>query len=255
MVAVRRWARVTWTLLSAFVVESIVFGLAVFPAALFWEWHLTWLFPSEWARIVVLAMVFVPAYLLFAVTLMLFSAAATGLLRWRTPADAEMRIRDLEWPLLDWVRYTALTHVCRVFAGTFFRASPVWTMYLRLNGARIGRGVYINTLAASDHNLLEFGTGTVIGSDVHIAGHTVERGFVKTRAVRVGPNVTIGVGSVVMMGATIGDGCHVGALSFVPKGARLNGGVSYAGIPVHPIGSHQANLPDTEFSYNPPEDR
>jgi acetyltransferase-like isoleucine patch superfamily enzyme len=190
-------------------------------------------------------MVFVPAYLLFAVTLMLFSAAATGLLGWRTPADAEMRIRDLEWPLLDWVRYTALTHVCRVFAGTFFRASPVWTIYLRLNGARIGRGVYINTLAASDHNLLEFGTGTVIGSDVHIAGHTVEHGFVKTRAVRVGPNVTIGVGSVVMMGATIGDGCHVGALSFVPKGASLDGGMSYAGIPVHPIGSHQANLPDT----------
>lgn len=245
MVAVRRWARVTWTLLSAFVVESIVFGFAVFPAALFWEWHLTWPFPREWARIVVLAMVFVPAYMLFSVTLMLFSAAATGLLGWRTPADAEMRIRDLEWPLLDWVRYTALTHVCRVLAGTFFRATPVWTMYLRLNGARIGRGVYVNTLAASDHNLLEFGPGTVIGSDVHIAGHTVERGFVKTRAVRVGPNVTIGVGSVVMMGATIGGGCHVGALSFVPKGARLDGGMSYAGIPVHPIGSRQANLPDT----------
>ena len=245
MVAVRRWARVTWTLLSGFAVESIVFGLAVFPAAVFWEWHLTWPVPGEWARIVVLAMVFVPAYLLFAVALMLFSAAATRLLGWRTPAEAKMRIRDLEWPLLDWVRYTALTHVCRLFAGTLFRATPIWTMYLRLNGARIGHGVYINTLAASDHNLLEFGAGTVIGSDVHIAGHTVERGFVMTHAVRVGQNVTIGVGSVVMMGATIGDGCHVGALSFVPKGACLNGGVSYVGIPVHPIGSHHVNLTDT----------
>jgi acetyltransferase-like isoleucine patch superfamily enzyme len=245
MIAVRRWARVTWTLLSAFGVESIVFGLAVLPAALFWQWHLTWPISSEWARITVLAMVFVPAYLLFAATLMLFSAAATGLLGWRTPADAEMRIRDLEWPLLDWVRYTALTHVSRVFAGTFFRATPLWTMYLRLNGARVGRGVYVNTLGVSDHNLLEFGSGTVIGSDVHIAGHTVERGFVKTRAVRVGRNVTIGVGSVVMMGAEIGDGCDVGALSFVPKGVHLDGGVSYAGIPVHPLVSYQVNLLDT----------
>jgi serine acetyltransferase len=245
MVAVRRWARAAWTLLTAFVVESIVFGLAVFPAALLWQWHLTWHFPSEWTRIVVLAMVFVPAYLLFAVALMLFSAAATWLFGWRTPDDAELRMRDLEWPLLNWVRYTALTHVVRVFAGTFFRASPVWTMYLRMNGARIGRRVYVNTLGASDHNLLELGAGTVIGSDVHIAGHTVEGGIVKTRAVRVGRNVTIGVGSVVMMGAEIGDDCKVGALSFVPKRARLEAGVSYIGIPVHPILSHQADLPDT----------
>lgn len=242
MVAARRWARAAWTLLTVFVVESIVFGLAVLPAALFWEWHLTWHFPGEWARIVTLAMAFVPAYLLFAVALMLFSAAATWLLGWRTPGDAEMRIRDLEWPLLNWVRYTVVTHIARVFAGTLLRASPVWTMYLRLNGARIGRGVYVNTLGASDHNLLEFGAGTVVGSDVHIAGHTVEGGVVKTRAVLVGRNVTLGVGSVIMMGAEIGDGCRVGALSFVPKGARLDAGVSYAGSPVRPIGSHEGSV-------------
>jgi serine acetyltransferase len=240
MLTMRRLARVAWTLLSLFAVESVVFGLAVLPAALFWEWHLTWRFPGEWARIVTLAMAFVPAYLLFAVALMLFSAVATRLLGWRTPADAEMRIRDLEWPLLGWVRYTVVTHIARVFAGTLLRATPVWTMYLRLNGAHIGRGVYVNTLGASDHNLLEFGSGSVIGSDVHIAGHTVEGGVVKTCTVRVGRNVTIGVGSVVMMGAEIGDGCDLGALSFVPKHARLEGGVPYAGIPVHRIGSRQA---------------
>jgi acetyltransferase-like isoleucine patch superfamily enzyme len=237
MVTIRRWSRVAWTLLSAFVVESIVFGLAVLPAVLFWQWHLRWRFAADWVRIVTLAMAFVPAYLLFALTLMLFSAMATRLLGWRTPADAEMRIADLEWPLLRWVRYTALTHVARVFGGSLLRATPVWTMFLRLNGARIGRGVYVNTLGASDHNLLELGAGSVVGSDVHIAGHTVEGGVVKTCAVRVGRNVTIGVGSVVMMGAEIGDGCDVGALSFVPKRARLQAGVSYGGIPVRPIGS------------------
>ena len=40
-----------------------------------------------------------------------------------------------------------------------------------------------------------------------------------------------------MMGAEIGDGCDVGALSFVPKRARLQAGVSYGGIPVRAIGS------------------
>ena len=68
------------------------------------------------------------------------------------------------------------THVVRVLVGTFFRSSPLWTWYMKLNGARIGRGVYINSLSISDHNMLEFGDGVVIGESVHLSGHTVEGG-------------------------------------------------------------------------------
>ena len=78
------------------------------------------------------------------------------------------------------------THVVRVLVGTFFRASPLWTLYMRWNGARIGRGVYINSLSISDHNMLEFGDGVVIGESVHLSGHTVEGGVVKTGHVRLG---------------------------------------------------------------------
>jgi acetyltransferase-like isoleucine patch superfamily enzyme len=230
-----RRVRAAWAILSAFVVESVVFGLAVLPGALFWEWHLTWHFPRVWLRVVVLAMVFVPAYMLFAVSLMVLSALSVRLLGWRTPRDREMRVADLDWPLLDWLRYSASTHIVRVFAGTFFRSGPVWTMYLRLNGARIGHRVFVNTLSVSDHNLLSFGDGTVVGSDVHIAGHTVEHGIVKTGAVRVGRDVTIGVGSVIMTGVEIGDACHVGALSVVPKGTRLEAGERYVGAPARPL--------------------
>lgn len=228
----RRYARVAWTLLSIFVVESLVFGISVLPAAVFWEWHLTWSIPRPWMRVVVLAMALVPTYLLFAGLLMLLSALAMRLTGWRAPAGMELRIRDLEWPLLDWVRYAASIHVVRVLAGSFLRASPAWTVYLRLNGARMGPGVFVNTLAMTDHNLLEFGEGTVIGSDVHMSGHTVEHGVVRTAPVRLGRNVTIGVGSVVMPGVQIGDDCLVGALSFVPKHTKLEPAARYAGTPV-----------------------
>jgi acetyltransferase-like isoleucine patch superfamily enzyme len=136
------------------------------------------------------------------------------------------------WPLMRWVRYMAAIHVVRVLAGTIFRGSPIWTAYLRLNGARIGRRVYVNTLSISDHNLLEFGDDVVIGGDVHISGHTVERGVVKTGFVRLGHNVTIGLGSVVDIDVEAGPRCQVGALSLVPKHARLESGAVYAGVPV-----------------------
>src|SRR4029453_10024435 len=89
------------------------------------------------------------------------------------------------------------THVVGVLVGTFFRSSPLWTWYMKLNGARIGSGVYINSLSISDHNMLEMGDGVVIGESVHLSGHTVEGGIVKTGRVRLGRGVTGGLGRMV----------------------------------------------------------
>jgi hypothetical protein len=61
----------------------------------------------------------------------------------------------------------------------------MWTTYLPLNDARIGRRVYVNSLALSDYNLLAFGDDVVIGADVHRSGHTVEAAVVRTAGVRL----------------------------------------------------------------------
>jgi acetyltransferase-like isoleucine patch superfamily enzyme len=226
---------VSWTLVSVFVVECLVFGLAMIPGALFWEIFSPRSYPFELMRIVVVSMALIPAYGLFAFSLMVLSALSTKWLGWRTPANAEMPIKALDWPLLCWVRYMVSVHVVRLFAGSFFRATPLWTFYLRLNGARLGRGVYVNSLAVNDHNLLEFGNRVVIGDGVHLSGHTVEHGVVKTAAVRLGDQVTIGLGTVVGIGVEAGDRCQVGALSFVPKFARLNANTTYVGTPVREL--------------------
>jgi len=211
---------------------SLVIGLSVLPAALFWTWHQTWPVPFFWLRLVVHGMALAPAYLLFACSLMTLSAVTTRAVGWRTPQDATLRVNDLDWPLLDWLRYVIVTQLVRVLAGTLFRGTPIWTLYLRWNGARIGRGVYVNTLSIMDHNLLAVGDDTIIGSDVHLSGHTVEQGVVKTATLRIGQRVTIGSQSVIGIGAEIGDDSEIGALSFVPKYARLAPGGVYVGIPV-----------------------
>jgi acetyltransferase-like isoleucine patch superfamily enzyme len=166
---------------------------------------------------------------------MVVSPLAMRLLRWFTPPNDEMRIADLEWKLLRWVRYVASIHVARLFAGTLFRGTPLWTMHLRLNGARLGKRVYVNSLSVSDYNLIECGDDVVIGADVHLSGHTVEDGMVKTARVRLGDNVTIGLGSVIEIGVEIGSHAQIGALSFVPKHATLKGGRVYAGAPAVPL--------------------
>jgi acetyltransferase-like isoleucine patch superfamily enzyme len=180
----------------------------------------------------------VPAYLVFALALVALSASSTRLCGWRTAPNGAWKLKDLEWPLLNWSRYMISTHVVRVLVGTLFRASPIWTWYLRWNGARIGRGVHINSLSISDHNLLEFGDGVVIGENVHLSGHTVEGGVVKTGRVRLARMVTVGLGSMVGIGVDAGERCQIGAMSVVPKHTRLEGGAIYAGVPARRIEKH-----------------
>ncbi len=231
--------RVGWAIFSCFVVESIIFGFSVLPAAVFWEWHFYWKLPWIWLHIVLLSMAFIPAYILFAFSLMVLSAIAMRVLGWRSPGDAEMPIEDPDWPLLNWMRYIASIHLVRVFAGVAFRSTPLWTFYMRLNGARLGHRVFINSLMVSDHNLLQFGNDVVIGSEAHISGHTVEHGKVRTAEVHLGDGVTVGASTVVGIGVEAGPHCQIGALSLVPKFSKLQGGQTYAGVPVRLIESRQ----------------
>jgi acetyltransferase-like isoleucine patch superfamily enzyme len=241
----QRWStkavlRVLWAVLSCFIVESIIFGFSVLPAVSFWEWHLHWNFSGpSWMRMLILSMAFIPTYLLFAFFLMVLSAVATGILGWRAPLDCEMPIQKPDRPLMNWMRYNVSIHMVRIFAGPVFRVTPIWTLYMRLNGARLGRRVFVNSLWVMDHNLLEFGDDVVIGSEVHLSGHTVERGMVKTARVCLGDGVTVGASSIVGIGVEAGPGCQIGALSMVPKFSKLEAKQTYAGIPVHRIEPHK----------------
>ena len=162
---------------------------------------------------------------------MLLSGLAIRLMRWRTPPDIETRLAEMEWPLLRWAQYMTAIHLVRITAGALFRGSPVWTMYLRLAGARLGRRVYVNSLAVTDYNLLEFGDDVVIGDGVHLSGHTIEHGVLKTAGVRLGRGVTVGVASIIDIGVDVGERCQIGAMTLVPKHTRLEAGAVYAGIP------------------------
>ena len=52
--------RVSWTVLTMFVVQSLVFGLSVLPAFYFWTWTQTWSIPLL-IRPAIVATTLVPA--------------------------------------------------------------------------------------------------------------------------------------------------------------------------------------------------
>jgi acetyltransferase-like isoleucine patch superfamily enzyme len=209
--------RIAWAVSTFIFVEIIVCGLSTVPVVLLWLQLAKFLSANPRLQVVLLSGALIPSYIIFALALLAVSPLVLRLVGWRTPAQAEMRIADVDWRLLKFARYAAANHVVRVLAGAFFRGSPIWTFHLRLGGARLGRRVYVNSLELNDYNLLEFEDDVVIGAGAHLSGHTVEAGIVKTGRVHLGRNTTVGVNSIVEIGVTTGANCEIGALSFVPK--------------------------------------
>lgn len=228
------YGRIACTVAAIVIIQTLVCGIAALPVGLLWTFAAR--VPlSPVVRLLIYVSLAVPSYVLFGLMLLVVSPLANRLTGTYSPPGLSARIADFEWPLLRWARYMVAGHIVRLFAGALFRGSPLWTIYLRLDGARVGRRVFVNTLGISDHNLLALGDDVVVGADVHIAGHTVEGGMVRTAAVTIGNRVTIGVGSIVSIDTSIGDRCEIGAMSLVPKHAVLEGPAVYVGVPVRRI--------------------
>jgi galactoside O-acetyltransferase len=118
---------------------------------------------------------------------------------------------------------------------------------------KFGRNVYANfNLTLVDDSYIEIGDYTMIAPNVVIAtaGHPIlpelrEKIYQYNMPVKIGRNVWIGAGAVILPGVTIGDGSVIGAGSVVTK--DIPAGVVAVGNPcrvLRPIGEH-----DREFYF------
>jgi acetyltransferase-like isoleucine patch superfamily enzyme len=101
------------------------------------------------------------------------------------------------------------------------RLSPFQTLFYRLMGAKVGKGANINTGGLADLSMLEIGDHVLIGGGVALICHASERGFLRLAPTKIGHNVSIGLGSVVMPDCQIGDGASVAPCSLLPKGTKI----------------------------------
>lgn len=243
----RTSARVVIASTMLIVSQSLIFGLSTLPPLLFWQFitSSTKGFPffDPYGRYLVVAMSLIPAYLLFATSLMFLSAGWNRLARWRTE-PGEYPIHDYNWKVIRWAAYNASINIVRVFCGEIMRSTPLWTYYLKWNGAQIGDGVYVNTARLFDHNLLVLEDKAVVGGDAKLIAHLAESGMIKASRVLLKRRAVVGVNSVVGPGVIVGEGSAVGAMSFVPKGTIIPDHEVWGGVPARPIKKY---APDEEL--------
>ncbi|MDZ8263638.1 DapH/DapD/GlmU-related protein [Nostoc sp. ChiQUE01b] len=110
-----------------------------------------------------------------------------------------------------YIAIPALEAVLRLIPGVF-------SCWLRLWGAKVGRDVYWTPgLEIADRSLLEIGDRVVIGHRVGIYSHIIkprkQNLMLYVKKVKIGSNVFVGAGSHLAPGVVIGDGSYLPAAS------------------------------------------
>jgi non-ribosomal peptide synthetase-like protein len=104
--------------------------------------------------------------------------------------------------------------------------------YMRAMGARVGKGVYLETLAVTEFDLVALGDGCAINRGACIETHLFHDRLMRTGPASLGRSSTLGPGSAVLPDTVVGEHCSVGARSVVLRGEHLPAATRWLGTPV-----------------------
>src|SRR5438270_328721 len=113
-----------------------------------------------------------------------------------------------------------------------FIGSPLYVLYLRALGAKIGPGAAIfsrNIPICTD--LLTIGAGTVIRKESFFLCYRAQAGRIETGAVTLGRDVFIGERAVLDINTSMGDGAQLGHASALHSGQAVPAGERWHGSP------------------------
>ena len=137
---------------------------------------------------------------------------------------------------LGYVRFWLVkTLVQRNLLALLFAGSPLYVLYLRALGARVGRGVVIlsrNVPVCTD--LLTIGAGTVIRKDAFFSGYRAHDGHIETGPVSIGRHAFVGEQTVIDIGGSMGDRAQLGHSSSLHSGQAVPDGEHWHGSPAQP---------------------
>jgi non-ribosomal peptide synthetase-like protein len=113
----------------------------------------------------------------------------------------------------------------------FLRGTPMLPWALRLLGAKIGSGVYLNTADLTEFDCVRIGDEAELNAWCGPQTHLFEDRVMKIGLVEIGTRTTIGPRTTILYDTHVGDGVNLGPLTLVAKGERLPAGTRWEGSP------------------------
>ncbi|MGY4923301.1 Pls/PosA family non-ribosomal peptide synthetase [Streptomyces sp. 900105755] len=147
------------------------------------------------------------------------------------------RWRPREFPVwgLTYLRFWLVKALLHANPMVFLTGTPLYVLYLRALGARIGKGVTILSHSVPVcTDLLTVGDGTVIRKDSFFLGYRAHAGHIQTGRITLGTNAFVGEKTVLDIDTSVGDGAQLGHSSALHRGQAVPDGERWHGSPAEP---------------------
>ncbi|MGW1885918.1 Pls/PosA family non-ribosomal peptide synthetase [Streptomyces sp. NPDC001970] len=129
----------------------------------------------------------------------------------------------------------------------FFVGNPLYVLYLRALGARIGKDVTIlSRTVPVCTDLLTIGAGTVIRKEAFLLCYRAQAGRIRTGRITIGRDVFIGEKTVLDIDTSMGDGSQLGHTSALYSGQMVPAGERWHGSPAEPTDTDYVRVEPTE---------
>jgi non-ribosomal peptide synthetase-like protein len=113
----------------------------------------------------------------------------------------------------------------------YLKGTPWLPLAFNLLGAKIGKGVYMDTTDITEFDCVTIGDYSEINAAACPQTHLFEDRVMKVDHVKIGQRVYLGPRSFVLYGAQVGDDAKLGSLTLVMKGEFIPAESSWRGCP------------------------
>ena len=116
--------------------------------------------------------------------------------------------------------------------------SPLFSVYARLMGSRIGRDVWCETWWLPEFDLVHLGDRATVNKGTVVQTHLFQDRVMTMVRTRMEPGSTLGVNSFMLPGSVIGERASVGIGSLVQRGESIPADTHWEGNPAQFIPAH-----------------
>jgi len=183
-------------------------------------------------RVTIISFTISSTYFLHQFTLPILCGMVYRILPIRYPQG---KYRLHSWNGVKWAACTTLHRVAKQHFPLYSLPSWYVNMYYRIMGAKIAKGAHVATLLINDPQHVTIGKGAVIGGGAIINSHSVEGEYLIVAKNNIGYRATIGLNSILLAGACVGNSAIVGARSVVTKHKMIPAEEKWVGTPAKKI--------------------
>ena len=142
------------------------------------------------------------------------------------------------WSSFVWLNELQDTFVESVAAPWFFNhaiGTGEHNLALRLLGAHVGRGAWVETYWLPETDLCHIGRGATVGRGTVVQTHLFQDRVMSLDSVTLADGATLGDHSVALPAAVVGKGATVGPGSLVMRGDQVPAATRWQGNPIEPV--------------------